>query len=590
MPAKQIARRPGGKLINLADAAGPLPPVNSAYRNPTALDDITRGNVVNGVSGFAGASRLWLNLSSGQFFQCTSNAKGAAAWTSLGTPTALPGDAIAGVTVAYGTKPILAAWANGNLFDVERKSDNLTQTIAAINGVTDVATLNSWLSGTVGQITRWYDQSGNGSDIVQGTIANAPYVRVVGTEVYIVFDGASSGTVARNPFFNLPTVTWGSSFSLFEQTQLTNCIGDNTYSMFEVGTDSSDFQAFYEKTTSQNSWSDQTAVNVAASYLLGADCNPEPFSFISTSVTGSASAYWGERQVTQINWKTKGTPVGGIIGTTAQASGGPHIFDGTMQAYLIWANLAMSSVQALTVRQAMYQTFKTVPQCYNDLIVTDGDSEFSADNAYFPNISGNGILGGAGYFGMVQALTGNGGAGLLNRPCRWINTAVSGQLLSQISSAYATRDVPLIDPNARNRIILFNGGEHEADTEGELPATVMAALQTFCTTVSSTHSPSWTAVFYCDVASYNASVGAPFSGTMETWRALFNPLARAGPLAINGLMDVGDTTRPLGAVNGYTNATYFAPDGIHWGGTNAQGAALAAAMMAKLFNSQLGAI
>lgn len=563
----------GGGVIKTFIAPSPI---NSAFRNPTAADDISRGNTVN---------RLWLNLTTGQFFTCSTNDRGNAVWIDAGTPTALPGDAVAGVTACYGTKPLLASWANGKLFRVQR-TDTTQQDISAINGLTDLASLNSFLAGTVGQVITWYDQSGGANDATQTTLANAPYVRVVGSEVYLVFLREGSTL-----FMNLPSVSWGSSFSLFQQSQLTNCIGGQSFAMFELGTDTSNFQSYFTKSPSTNSWSDQSRVNLAATYLTSADCNPEPFSFISGPTIGSATAYWGERAVTNGNWKTLGTPVGGLIGRSIQPSGGPFIFWGTIQAFMVWGSLAMSTGQALSVRKAMYQTFKTVPQCYNDLVVTDGDSEMSADHAYLPELSTS-IIGGSGYFGMVMALTQN----MLNRPCRWINTSISGETLTNIISAYSTRDATLVDPNARNRILIFNGAEHEGDSLGDTPAQAYALLQPFCNTIAAT-SPPWTAVYYMDMASYNALVAGGGGETMEQWRLApttgglgFNPLVQAGGLNITGLLDIGDTSTPMGVLNGYTNTNYFWTDGIHWGGISAQGSLVVAKLLSKAINAQLGVI
>lgn len=551
--------------------AGVAPVVqSSAIRSPTIADDASRGNPIG---------RLWLNKTSGQFFTCSDNTNGAAVWASAGTPTALPGDAVASVAACYGTKPLKTSWANGNLFKVQRKSDNSQQIIAAVSGVTDIASLNSFLSGTVGQVIVWYDQSGNARDATQVTIGNAPYLRVLGSEVYVIWDFGSGGGI-HDPVLNLPAFSWGTSLSVF-------CVGACTtvcanHAWFELSSlDQNNIFGFYCGSAGRNTWGGPGGL-VSPPTFIG-ESSPNVWSMIGDNT--NAEIRCGENSsAASAQFAVVGTPVGGTIGrATARDLPGTNTYrlDAYMQAFMIWTS-KISGANALLARKACYQAFAIVPQAANDLIVYAGDSELSADEAFYP------VGGGAGYIAELQALP------LFNRPCRYINTAISGITLGFVASLYASGNVAVMDAAARNNLFIFNGGEHEGDALGNTPAQALAVLQSFITTIRGTSGPAWSGVAYIDMASYNAAVFGGGGETMEQWRERpttggsgFDPLVRNAGLNVDQLLDIGDPAILMGVFNGYSNAAYFAADGIHW---NAAGHLVVAQLIANFVNKKLGAI
>ena len=64
----------------------------------------------------------------------------------------------------------------GNCITVRRASDNATQNIGFVDGELDVASLETFCSGTDGFVTTWYDQSGNGNDATQTTASAQPQI------------------------------------------------------------------------------------------------------------------------------------------------------------------------------------------------------------------------------------------------------------------------------------------------------------------------------------------------------------------------------------------------------------------------------
>ena len=110
------------------------------------------------------------------------SAGGSGGNTGSGGSTGLPGD----VAKAAGT-PFVAAHAmtrtlfaayTGPLFQALRVSDNQTKDIGIVasTGLADLATLNTFCSGTSCKVTTLYDQSGNGNDMwrADSSSANQP--------------------------------------------------------------------------------------------------------------------------------------------------------------------------------------------------------------------------------------------------------------------------------------------------------------------------------------------------------------------------------------------------------------------------------
>lgn len=62
----------------------------------------------------------------------------------------------------------------GPLVRIQRSSDNTQQDFAAVNGWVSVAGVASFIGAGSGTVAKWYDQSGNGHDVAQGTLANQP--------------------------------------------------------------------------------------------------------------------------------------------------------------------------------------------------------------------------------------------------------------------------------------------------------------------------------------------------------------------------------------------------------------------------------
>jgi hypothetical protein len=112
-------------------------------------------------------------------------------------------DVVSGGRVAYGLIKLRDAYA-GNCIRVRRASDNAESNIGFVNNELDVTTLETFCSGTNGFVTTFYDQAGNGENLVQSTASNQP--QIVNSGTVIKTTGVGSGAVAR------PAIQWNNDF------------------------------------------------------------------------------------------------------------------------------------------------------------------------------------------------------------------------------------------------------------------------------------------------------------------------------------------------------------------------------------------
>jgi len=86
--------------------------------------------------------------------------------------------------VAYSVRKLRTAYT-GNSIRVRRSSDNAEQNIGFSGNNLDTSALTTFCAGTDGFVTIWYDQSGNGINVAQGTATLQPQI-VSGGSVLLV--------------------------------------------------------------------------------------------------------------------------------------------------------------------------------------------------------------------------------------------------------------------------------------------------------------------------------------------------------------------------------------------------------------------
>lgn len=124
---------------------------------------------------------------------------------------------LAGVSVApdafYSIRK-LVGWA-GNCCDVVRVSDSASLTVGFSGNVIDLAAINTFSSGAIVQVSKWYDQSGNGYDAVQTTAGLRPRIdptvsaqnAVISCELFIA-------VTQGNHFLSIPGALTGPASAL----------------------------------------------------------------------------------------------------------------------------------------------------------------------------------------------------------------------------------------------------------------------------------------------------------------------------------------------------------------------------------------
>lgn len=90
-------------------------------------------------------------------------------------------DKYPGATLAYSLNKISSSYS-GNCIKVRRSSDNAELNIGfTISGDLDVTSLLNFATVNNAFVTTWYDQSGNGNDLIQPTAASQPQIVSLGS-------------------------------------------------------------------------------------------------------------------------------------------------------------------------------------------------------------------------------------------------------------------------------------------------------------------------------------------------------------------------------------------------------------------------
>ncbi len=75
--------------------------------------------------------------------------------------------------IVYSNRKVIPAYA-GNLYTIRRDSDNATQAFAPTGNDAPSSAIGTFLGASVGNVTIWNDQSGNGFDIAEDLINSGP--------------------------------------------------------------------------------------------------------------------------------------------------------------------------------------------------------------------------------------------------------------------------------------------------------------------------------------------------------------------------------------------------------------------------------
>lgn len=175
---------------------------------------------------FNGRMLAWINAQLGTSYTSLVTAQnalavnqGAASWGQLGafsTSLKLLDSLTAAPAVAYSTRKLRSDYA-GSALKVRRSSDNATQDIGfTASGDLDTAAMLSFVGANNGFVDTLYDQSGNGVNLTQGTLASQPKIVATGSTFTFGTSGKAGLDISGNTGVNSATgfnVTGDSNFS-----------------------------------------------------------------------------------------------------------------------------------------------------------------------------------------------------------------------------------------------------------------------------------------------------------------------------------------------------------------------------------------
>jgi hypothetical protein len=98
------------------------------------------------------------------------------------TPTVSPLllNTYAGASAAYSLRKLRNGYS-GSAIRVQRSSDSTEQDIGFVNNVIDTTSLATFVGAGTGTVVVWYDQSGNGFNLIKDSSIAAPEIRIAGT-------------------------------------------------------------------------------------------------------------------------------------------------------------------------------------------------------------------------------------------------------------------------------------------------------------------------------------------------------------------------------------------------------------------------
>lgn len=118
-----------------------------------------------------------------------------------------------GIKVAYSTRKLLTAYA-GSAIRVENTTTTLQQDIGFVSNTLDTTSLATFCVAATCVVVTWYDQSGNGQNVTQGTLAQSPTiyqsgsVNTLNSKPALLFVGASNQNLSNGNSNNPVNTQW----------------------------------------------------------------------------------------------------------------------------------------------------------------------------------------------------------------------------------------------------------------------------------------------------------------------------------------------------------------------------------------------
>lgn len=189
---------------------------------------------------------------------------------------------------AYSVRRLRSGYT-GKAFNVRRSSDNTTLDIgSASSGDLDVASLLTFCGAGNGFITKWYDQSGNGNDVLQATTTAQPQVVNAGALIQgptgkaaLSFNGTSQKLVSAANSVGCPLAS--ASRQVTSVAEPTTTGSNNT--TFTYGTNAAIGYAFCQATTTL------LLEDIYGSNIGGPAVSASTWYVLQSAINGSTTGY-----------------------------------------------------------------------------------------------------------------------------------------------------------------------------------------------------------------------------------------------------------------------------------------------------------
>lgn len=414
-------------------------------RAPKSTDDVTKGYVANNLYRFGST-----------VYAANSSIASYASWASLEPAGILPLDLALSVSnplvAAYSMRRLTMAYTTNACVDVVRDSDSSILTIGFVNNVIDIATLAKFIQGTVGRISTWYDQSGNGRNATQTTPSYRPKIDPslrIGKLPAIIFDPVQSGGTQFSPtytplecFLLLPSGVSGNSlnFAVVSAVRARSVAKPVAFlGLSSAASKNLSIAAQFPPTSAVQPVSlvqqNSTVFNIASSGAAASTSgNVVCFSSAASGVSSYNAEHIGLVSPTTI---LTDTWAGGNIGGNAQG-----IYGYMDMSELLIYSAALPTVDAIAVQATVYTGLEIYPQV-RDVVAFDGDNIMegyqSTKNKSIPRIISD----------------------VLDTPALVYNGAVSGSTVATRISTYASQIATLYNALTANNILVVAGGSND---------------------------------------------------------------------------------------------------------------------------------
>lgn len=401
----------------------------------------------------------------------------------------------------------LVSGYSGNLFTLRRTSDGATLNVAAQSGgdYPDYPAIAAWIGSSTATVTTIFDQTGNGRNLIQGTVANQPSfdpAQKTGNAVPILFDGYGRTTnaflVAADKNMVLDAIaldrTALSAFAVAELKTSYNSFG------FFTGSESGGFSTGQQELYIQNG-----AVTVRSGTDTRSSNVAEPRASKATVgyAFGPSTSYVYSKE----SWRGQGVAL--TSSTIGRLTLGKSIFGGS----------AFNGMYALFGMALYSQTLSNTTTGPAVVTALNAACEVPTAFQYTAVFNGDSILEGSGAARLLNTVRQMG----LRKEGEVVNSAIHGTTLATQYSARTRFSTNLYNAGRPCVFFMQAGTNDLASTAG---ATLYANTATpyvtylkglgykvvICTILPRTGSSGWSAAMENERLAYNAAVVANAAG------------------------------------------------------------------------------